>query len=237
MNIKKTLLSCLILTSFQVTSGHAQSLKEAIQLTLDENPEVQEARSTRLAYEQEIDQAASRYLPTLDVSAGYGLEQANTPFTRGFGGISRGGSTQYGRTESSVQLRQMVFDGFETPHEVDRFTAKTDAQAYTVFGKSEMVGLQAAQAYIGVLRRKALLDLAKDNLDTHKSFFDQIKLRTEQGVGRQSDLDQATGRLANAESNYRAEEGNLRDADTNFYRVIGVLPTELDDVPEPTQET
>ncbi|MFU8788141.1 MAG: TolC family outer membrane protein [Methylobacter sp.] len=238
MNIKKTLLGCLILTSFQVSTGHSQTLKEAIQLTLDENPEVQEARSTRLAYEQEIDQAASRYLPTLDVSAGYGLEQANTPFTRGFGGTGgSGGTTQYGRTESSVQLRQMVFDGFETPHEVDRFTAKTDAQAYTVFGKSEMVGLQAAQAYIGVLRRQALLDLAQDNLETHKSFFDQIQLRTERGVGRQSDLDQATGRLANAESNYRAEEGNLRDAETNFYRVIGMLPKALDEVPEPTQET
>ncbi len=238
MKIKKTLLSCLLLTSFQLSTGHAQTLKEAIQLTLDENPEVQEARSTRLAYEQEIDQAAAGYLPTLDVSAGYGLEQANTPFTRGFGGAgSSGGVTQYGRTESSVQLRQMVFDGFQTPHEVDRFTSKTDAQAYTVFGKAEMVGLQAAQAYIGVLRRKALLDLAKDNLDTHKSFFDQIKLRTERGVGRQSDLDQATGRLAQADSNFLAEEGNLRDANTNFYRVIGVLPTTLDEVPEPTQKT
>lgn len=237
MKIKKKLLSWLILSSLQISTGYTQTLKEAIQLTLDENPEVQEARSTRLVYEQEIDQAASSYMPTLDVSAGYGFEQANTPFTRSSSIAGSGGSPikQFGRTESSVKLRQMIFDGFGTPHEVDRFTAKTNAQAYTVFGKAEMIGLQGVQFYIGVLRRQALLDLAKNNLDMHKSFFDQIKLRTEQGVGRQSDLDQATGRLANAESNLKAEEGNLRDAESNYYRLIGVLPKELSEAPEPIQ--
>lgn len=236
MKIKKNLLSCIIISSLQISTCYAQTLKEAIQLTLDENPEVQEARSTRLVYEQEIDQASANYLPTLDVSAGYGFEQANTPFTRSTAIAGGGGPVkQFGRTESSVSLRQMIFDGFGTPHEVDRFTAKTNAQAYTVFGRSEMIGLQGVQYYIGVLRQKALLDLARNNLEMHKGFYDQIKLRTEQGVGRQSDLDQATGRLANAESNLKAEEGNLRDAESNFYRVIGVIPKDLSEAPVPGQ--
>lgn len=231
MNPKKSILSLCMLSSAYISVSHAQSLQDAVQLTLNENPEVQEARSIRMAYEQEIDQASSKYLPKVDVSAGYGLEQANNPATRARGD----GTNQLGRTESKVQLRQMIFDGFETPHEVSRFTAKTDAQAYTVFGQSEMIGLQATQTYINVLRRKALFDLAAANLNLHKGFYEQIKMRTERGVGRASDLDQATGRLARAESNLQAEQGNLKDAQTAYLRVIGVLPDQLTDTPYPAK--
>ena len=228
--MKKHLLSCLILASFQVTTAHAQTLKEAIQLTLDENPEVQESRSARSVYEQQIDQATAAYLPSLDISSGYGFDQANTPSTRN----ARGSNVkQYGRFESSAKFRQLIFDGFGTPYEIDRFTAKTNAQAYTVFGKSEMIGLQGVQFYIGVLKAQANLDLAQKNLDMHKGFYEQIKLRTAQGVGRQSDLDQATGRLANAESNVKSEEGNYRDAESTFNRLIGILPKDLSDAPVP----
>lgn len=231
MNFKKSILSLCMLSSAYISASHAQSLQDAVQLTLNENPEVQEARSIRMAYEQEIDQASSKYLPKVDVSAGYGLEQANNPATRARGN----GTNQLGRTESKVQLRQMIFDGFETPHEVSRFTAKTDAQAYTVFGQSEMIGLQATQTYINVLRRKALFDLATANLNLHKGFYEQIKMRTERGIGRASDLDQATGRLARAESNLQAEQGNLKDAQTSYLRVIGVLPDQLTDTPYPSK--
>lgn len=229
MNFKKSLLSCLILSGSYVSTGYSQNLQEAVQLTLNENPEIQEARSVRMAYEQEIAQAGSTYLPKLDVSAGYGLEQANNFNTRARGS----GTNQLGRTESSVLLQQMIFDGFQTPHEVDRFTAKTDAQAYTVFGQSEIIGLQATQAYINVLRRQALFELANANLSLHKGFYEQIKIRTERGIGRVSDLDQATGRLARAESNVQAEQGNLKDAQTSYLRVIGVMPNQLAEAPKP----
>ena len=190
MKLKKTLAYCFILSHFSLSIAHCQSLKEVVQLTLNENPEVQEARSTRMAIEQEIDQAASRYLPTLDVSAGYGLEQANNFNTR-----ARGlGTRSLDRMDSSVQVQQMLFDGFLTPNEVERATAKTDAQAYTVFGQAEFSALQATQAYINVLRHQVLLEMAKENLNLHSSIYDQIKMRTERGIGRVSDLDQAKGR-------------------------------------------
>lgn len=231
MNFQKSLLSCFIISSTCLSVSQAQTLQEAVQLTINENPEVQEARSLRLANEQEIDQAGSKYLPSLDVAAGYGLDRTNSPATRNQGL----GTNQLGRTESSVQLQQMIFDGFLTPHEVSRLTAKTDAQAYTVFGESEIIGLQATQAYINVLRRQALYKLAEDNLRAHQYMYEQIKLRTDRGIGRKSDHDQAVGRLARAESNLKAESGNLKDAETSYLRQIGVLPNNLVEVPRPTQ--
>ena len=55
-------------------------------------------------------------------------------------------------------------------------------------------------------------------------------MRAERGVGRKADLSQIEGRLALAESNLIDEQNNLRDAETNYLRVVGVMPESLEPV-------
>jgi len=208
----------------------AQSLQEAIQQTINENPEIQSARSERSAVENEIDQARAGYFPTIDIAAGIGWEQSSNNATR-----SRGdGTVSLGREEASIQLRQMIFDGLATPSEVNRHEARTNARAYTVFGQSEITALNAVEAYINVLRREELLALAKENLSVHIKTYDQIEIRSKRGIGRRADADQSRGRLALAERNTLAEIGNLQDAETTFLRVVGELPTDLEPVMPPS---
>ena len=212
--------------------GHAQSLQEAIQLTINENPEIQAKRSERRAVEEQISQARAGFFPTVDIAAGYGFEQSNSPITR-----SRGdGTVQFGREEASVMLRQMIFDGMATYNEVERHEARTDARAYAVFGQSEITALKGVQAYLDVLRRQELVEIAQENLLIHQRTDDQIRMRAERGIGKKADIDQSRGRVALAESNLKAEEGNLRDAQTAFLRVIGVLPGKLEAANDPTEE-
>lgn len=221
-----------IIASIALSSAvSAQSLKDAVQQTINENPEVQAAKDERLAVEQQIDEAKASYFPTVDVAAGYGFEQSNNPTTRGrFATTSpeQLGTVQYGREEASVLIRQMIFDGLATPNEVARHEAITNAKAYNVFGRSEIIALKGVESYLNVLRRESLLQLAQDNLAYHARTNDQIKLRSEQGIGKKADIEQAIGRLSVAETNVRAEEGNLKDAKTAFLRVVGVLPGKLD---------
>ncbi len=215
----------------------AQTLQEVLQETIDNNPEVQSARSERRAVENEIDQAKSEYFPTIDIAAGIGWEQSSNPTTRSRKCDPTGGgcdnSVSYGREETSIQLRQMIFDGLATPSEVERHKARTNARAYTVFGRSEITALSAVEAYINVLRRQELLDLAKENLLVHQRTNDQIALRSERGIGRKADADQSAGRLSLAEKNVLSEVGNLKDAKTAFLRVVGTLPKELEEISAP----
>lgn len=208
----------------------AQSLQEAIQWTVDNNPQIQSAKSERLAVEQEISQARAGYFPSVDISAGIGWEQSSNPTTRGRGD----GTVSYGREEASIQLRQMVFDGLATPSEVNRHKARTNAKAYTVFGQSEITALNAVEAYINVLRRQDLLALARENLSIHQKTNDQIQLRSGRGIGKKADADQSTGRLALAKKNALSEVGNLKDAETAFLRVVGEFPKDLQSVTVPT---
>ncbi|MCQ8183085.1 TolC family outer membrane protein [Methylomonas sp. SURF-1] len=213
-----------------VSASQALSLQESIQKVLDDNPKIQAAKSERRAVEEEIDQARAGYFPTVDVTAGIGWEESNNPTTRGRGD----GSVFYHREEGAIQVRQMLFDGLATPNEVERQEKRTDSRAYTVFGQSEITALEGVEAYLKVLRRQELLNLAKDNLQLHLRTNEQIKLRSERGVGKRADVDQSMGRVALAEKNVWSETGNLRDAETGFQRVIGILPEAVEPVAAPT---
>jgi adhesin transport system outer membrane protein len=62
---------------------------------------------------------------------------------------------------------------------------------------------------------------AQDNYVQHRQVLDQIASRTAAGVGRRADLEQATGRLALAESNLLTEVANLHDVSARYLRVVG----------------
>ncbi len=203
----------------------AETLVEAVETVISTNPNVLASINERQAVAEEIKQAKAGYLPTLDLAVGTGWEMTDSPATQG--------EVHLNRDEASLQLRQMLFDGMETKNEVRRQTARTDSRAYNIVGTSEDKALEATQAYLNVLRRQKLVDLAVTNLEAHERTHDQIKLRSEYGVGRKADKDQSNGRLALAKANLIAERSNLIDAETTYLRVVGIVAKELTDPESP----
>ena len=214
-----------------VASGpvNADTLQDAVSMTIKTNPDVLAAANERKAVEEEINQVKAGYYPTVDIAVGTGWELTNSPTTRSSGR----GEVHLNRDEASIELRQMLFDGMATKNEVLRQTARTNSRAFGVTSVSENSALDAVDAYLNVLRRQKLVDLANANLEAHERFNDQIKLRSERGVGRQSDVEQSTGRLALAKANLVAEQSNLRDAETSYLRVVGTEVNALEDPESP----
>ena len=201
--------------------SHAETLVEAVEAVISTNPNVLASINERQAVAEEIKQAKAGYLPTVDLAIGTGWEMTDSPITRG--------EVHLNRDEASLQLRQMLFDGMETKNEVRRQTARTDSRAYNIAGTSEDKALEAIEAYLNVLRRQKLVDLAITNLEAHERTHDQINLRSEYGVGRKADEDQSNGRLALAKANLIAEQSNLIDAETTYLRVVGIVAEDLSD--------
>ena len=218
---------CGLVISFPV---NAETLREVVEYTITNNPEVQIQSERRNAAEHVIGQARAGYFPTLDINSGYGFEYSDNPTTRG--------STDHGhkdmtREELSFQFRQMLFDGFLTKNEVARTTEATNAEAHGVYGQAELTALESVRAYLNVLRRVELKSLADENLEIHRTTNDQVKLRSERGVGKKADEEQSISRLSRAETNERAERGNILDATTAFLRVVGRLPGDLEQPESP----
>jgi adhesin transport system outer membrane protein len=199
----------------------AQSLQEVVSQTLASNPDVLIAAHRRLALEQVVKQARGGYLPKVDMALGIGREWSENISTRP-------GSDTLTRRESSLTLSQMLYDGYAVKSEVERSQAQVESAAHRVAGTSERIALRTVEVYLDVLRRQELLTLTQDNLAVHERIYEQVKLRSESGVGRRADSEQMQARLSLAQANLSAAEANLREAIIAFQRVTGQVPGELD---------
>ena len=201
----------------------AQSLPEAIQTAIDNHPELRASASSRLSAEEDLRGARAGYYPTVDLTGGYGREGTDSPATRAAGEHWE----KLNRGEGALRLGQMLFDGFATANEVGRNVATVNSRAYRVLSTAEQIGLATADAYHQVLMRREMVRLAEENMRSHERVHDQIRLRSERGVGRNADLDQAEARLALARNNLVTEQANLADAEAVYYSIVSQPPGDL----------
>ncbi|MNQ48667.1 Outer membrane efflux protein BepC precursor [compost metagenome] len=213
-----------ILLAMAATQIQAMTLTEAIQSTLDKHPELLASAQDRLVADQEVKVAKGGYLPTVDLITGVGREQSDSPTTRALGDHNK---ETLNFRDAELRLRQMLFDGFNTPNEVARTGAVVNSRAYFTLGTAESLALRTVEVYLEVLKRREMVVLARNNLLAHERMHDQIGLRSERGVGSTADFDQAEARLALAKNNLYTEEVNLADAETNFFSAVGVPADEL----------
>ena len=197
----------------------AEGLAQAVQQALASNPDVLEARSSWQAREEELRQAKAGYRPSVDLNAGIGHEYTDSPATR-----DRGGSNDLTRKELGINLRQMLFDGYGTASEVARQRARVESAQARWRAASEAVARQTIQSYIDLGRYQSLREISAQSLEIHRRFEDQIRLRSNAGVGRRADYDQVQARVALTQANLIAADVNLQDAQTAFQRVVGQLP-------------
>lgn len=200
----------------------AVSLEEAIRIALKTNPGVGVVLEDRRAVNQELVQARSAYLPTVDVRVARGIERVNNPTSRGREGTEVDGhSVQLPRTDSSLTIRQLLFDGFDTQSQVERQLARVRSAARRVRETSEFTALDAIETYLESTRLREVVALSFENIKVHEEFVELIKVQVEGGAAGKADLDQAEGRLAGARDGLAVTEGELRDADAKYRRVVG----------------
>lgn len=200
---------------------HAETLQEAISTMLQTNPEVRSVAHNRLGRDEEVRQARAGYLPELDFSAGYGVEDVQEPV-----------NDSLNPQQFTLSLRQNIFRGLATQNEKERQEARVRSAAYTLQSTSENIALKTTEVYLNVLQQEELLRLSEENLETHLRIADQINLRSGSGVASKSDSDQVAGRVSLAQANVVVTKTNLLDAQTNYLAVVGHLPNNLQQ-PEP----
>jgi len=205
----------------------AQSLEQAVAFTFDTHPELRVAYSHFKVSEQQIEQAKSGFLPTLDITAGIGYEYTDSPVTRRKIGSDEEGTVELTRREIGLNLKQELFSGFHTLSEIKRTRYTTKADQWRLLGIAEDLALEVSKVYVDLIKTKELVALAERNLSAHQEIYEQIKQRTDSGFGSSADLSQINGRLAKAHSNLIATKNNYLDSEVTFYRVIEQRPNNL----------
>ena len=200
------------------------TLREIAQKAVLNNPEVVAKWHNFKAAVDEVDVASGAYLPKVDLVTGAGREYLKQPLFSGSKVTQEG---YYNRNGWLVSLNQMLFDGFATRNEVKRLGKAQLVRYYELLDASEAIALEAARAYLDVIRYRFLVNLAEDNYVSHRATFEQLLRRTQSGVGRRVDLEQAASRLALAEVNLTTETANLHDVTARYQRIVNSQPPQV----------
>lgn len=225
LKTKKTLLA-LAIAWLPCHGAYAETLREVVQIAVETNPLIGRAAKNKDAADAAFEAAKSGYFLRLDWQYGVGRERSQNSTTAATGQEW----VRLNRRVDTMIANQMLWDGLGTRSEVERRRSISDAAAHRVHSTAEDVALQAVEAYLDVLKNKELLTFANENLQAHQKTFDQVKLRSDKGVGRRADLDQVEARLALSQANVRSAESTLREAEITFLRVVGRNPIQLADV-------
>ena len=219
MNLKPCLLTATAIGLFcsQAFAQASGNLKDAVERAVLQNPEVKFRYQNLEAARSEQDVAKGGWRPRVDLEAALGRESISTPT------IS---SRTYTGSTTSIQLRQMLFDGYATSSEVRRLGHSRQVAYYELLSASDQIALETVRAYLDVQRYREALALARDNYATHVDVQKRLASRVSAGVGRRVDLEQASGRMALAESNWLTEASNLHDVSARYQRLTGDMPAQ-----------
>jgi adhesin transport system outer membrane protein len=207
------------------------SINDALREAAKSHPGVGEASANRRATESELRQTQSTLLPQVRIDASYGREKFDQSASivsgtalpiPAFGtGVWRNGS------QESVVVRQLLFDGFASIHDIWRQSARVNAAAFRVRERTELIALDAAEAYVDVVRYLRLVALAEQNVATHEKIFSNVNSRFAGGRAGEGDLEQARERVENAKAQLDEFRRSLEDARSKYRKVVGLEPVNL----------
>ena len=188
----------------------------AARKAIQTNPEVQAAWHEFQASGDEKRAGQAGYLPKVDLGGSIGLERHDIKE------LDR--ETDYVPMGANLTITQMLWDGLGTASNVARLDKVKRARYFQLMNAAENAALEAVRAYEDVRRYQELVALAEANLSRHRETLGRIRNRVSAGVSRSVDGEQATGRLALAESNLVIEQSNLHDVSARYQRIVGEWP-------------
>ncbi len=216
----------VFLASIVGAPAGAQSLSliQAIRLATSTSPAVGEAQANRRATDFELRQSQGGLLPQVRLQADMGPERQRQ-FDSSVVSL-KSGEFVNGR-QANLIVRQVLFDGFQTINETWRQAARVDAAAWRVQERSELIALDAIQAYTDIVRLRDMIGQSNRNIAAHRKLLSDVQARFDGGRAGSGDLDQVRERVAAAEAAKAELEIRLGESVALFRKTVGVEPRSL----------
>jgi adhesin transport system outer membrane protein len=207
----------LAATVLSTGNSNALSLKEAIAVAVESNPEIGQAIENREAIEFELRQAKGLYLPSVDLEASSGGRSLDNPSRRA---LSIDNDTLY-PTEAGVVVTQKLFDNGARRAEADRQASRVDGASFRVLERSEYIGLSVVQDYLEYMLQASIVGEAKKNLSFHHSILGDIRESIAGGALTDADRQQAEERVFAAKARLQEASEELEAAKIRFFKTVG----------------
>ncbi|MBE2191446.1 MAG: TolC family outer membrane protein [Alphaproteobacteria bacterium] len=201
------------------TVDRITTLRDAIGVGVLTHPKTETVENNRRATDEELQQAKALYLPSVDFRADTGYESI---FSDPDGSVE--GHSDLWRSQGSLTLTQMLFDGFDTHYENERQRQRVRSASHRVRETAEFLALDIVESYLDVLRQRELLAISVENLNQHRAIMGQIEDSTGAGRSTMADVEQTKARVASAVAQESAVRQSLRNAEAKYRSLVGDVP-------------
>ena len=204
----------------------AQSLIEALSTTYNSNPDLLASRALLRQTDESLAQAVANWRSRVSLAVNLNKNiDANYPKT----------SANYFNTlngkSTTVQLTQPLFLGGTTVANTKQAQANIQAQRALLADTERNVLLAALTAYAAVIQNIAIADASRNNVNVLVQQLDATRERFRVGELTITDVSQSEARLEFAKASLVQAETNVRIAEAQYQRTIGVKPIKLGEVP------
>jgi outer membrane protein len=207
----------------------ADTLEWAIVQAYQNNPSLNSQRAALRVVDENVPQALSGYRPKLSLTGNGGYNYTNAQQEFNIGGAvtqSHFGQNFYSRTFGAT-ASQTLFNGFQNANKTRQAESQVDAARETLRVTEQQVLLDAATAYMNLLRDGAILELNQSNVQVLTEQLKQTRDRFNVGEVTRTDVAQSESRLAAGRSALLGSQSNYVTSQAVYRRVIGVDPGKL----------
>ena len=199
-------------------SGEAVSMRDAIAVAMQSNPEVLQAQFNKEAIEFERKQAQGLFLPRVDIEASAGVRRLENA-TRRTLGIA---NNKLYPLEFQGRGEWTLLDGGTRRGELLRQAARVDGASLRVVERSEFIALQTARQYLDILLQQRIVAASMDNTAFHQALVNDLGTGVQQGSISIADQQQAQERLQAALVRQTEAEESLENARISLRRLTGL---------------
>ncbi len=218
---------------FALVAGAAPALADTLEWALvqayQNNPVLNAQRAALRAQDEAVPQALSGYRPRVAVTASVGnqfqstVARANTSV----GPVYTESHSDLTPHSVGVTATQTLFNGFQTANRTRQAEAQVSSGRATLAVTEQTVLLNAATAYMNLLRDAAILDLQRRNVEVLQEQLRQTRDRFNVGEVTRTDVAQAESRLAAGRAQVLSAESNYITSRATYRQTIGVDPGKL----------
>jgi outer membrane protein TolC len=225
------MISCLFPVG--VTAQEPLTLRQAIQLALKQNPDVDEARSTAEEAKAGVTLTRTQYLPqvnfTEDMSRGddpvyvFGTRLRQQRFTQAdFALDALNKPEPIGNFATRISGQWLLFDSLRTQKSVHSADLMHRSAASSVKATDQKVVFDVVQAYQGVLHAERQTDVAQHELETAEALLSSVDDHVKAGLAVDSDRLSAQVNLAGRKQAMISSRGDLDLAWAQLSVAMGV---------------
>jgi len=212
-------------------AARADTLEGALAEAYSSNPSLNSQRASVRATDENVPQALSGYRPRISITASGGEQTSSTtsknPSTIGAAALYNTISGYNSPFSTGITATQTLFNGFQTANKTRQAEAQVLAARATLRNTEQTVLLNAATAYMNLLRDAAILKLQESNVEVLQEQLRQTRDRFNVGEVTRTDVAQAESSLAAGRSQVLTAQANYTSSAATYRQVIGRNPGKL----------